>query len=413
MVAILEKTEHNTDFHQIVDFLEASHIRIETTDGEKKFLLRLMAGKGLSLNHQLGGISNYMMRKEMLDMGRLFLLSLAYKQGRTRKTLLRPLPYPHEALPRVTSLGGEERVQSQDLEITQLKTRVKTLEDNERRREGFSHEDAPNMRGGSSTDEMANVLGTLGAENILASGGLRSVFTTASLLVSTASTGVSPAVATARGSFPTAVIFTTANVATPTTRVIRSSRGDVIGSSSLIFVNIPSISKNDKGKRKMTDAEQPSKEKILEQMSVQLARDLEANNAGWKAKDFKRMTFEHIEEKFILLESERLKRPGIQLEKESFKKLKTAEALGTEPTQEQQSEEPKELSEEELKKMMELVPVEELYIEALQGTSDLYASGENYPSTKGLTTLMLSNKLQVDQYSEMANELLMKIYIDW
>ncbi|GJS86290.1 hypothetical protein Tco_0752831 [Tanacetum coccineum] len=27
MVAILEKTEHNADFHQIVDFLEASHIR--------------------------------------------------------------------------------------------------------------------------------------------------------------------------------------------------------------------------------------------------------------------------------------------------------------------------------------------------------------------------------------------------
>ncbi|GKD96928.1 xylulose kinase-1 [Tanacetum coccineum] len=27
MVAILEKTEHNVDFHQIVDFLEASHIR--------------------------------------------------------------------------------------------------------------------------------------------------------------------------------------------------------------------------------------------------------------------------------------------------------------------------------------------------------------------------------------------------
>ncbi|GKF33917.1 hypothetical protein Tco_0107117, partial [Tanacetum coccineum] len=27
MVAILEKTEHNTDFHQIVDFLEASPLR--------------------------------------------------------------------------------------------------------------------------------------------------------------------------------------------------------------------------------------------------------------------------------------------------------------------------------------------------------------------------------------------------
>nr|GEV73292.1 putative ribonuclease H-like domain-containing protein [Tanacetum cinerariifolium] len=103
-------------------------------------------------------------------------------------------------------------------------------------------------------------------------------------------------------------------------------------------------------------------------------------NAGWKAKDFKGMTFKQIDEKFIQvwetmqdfvpinskLESERLKRPGIQLDKERIMKLKTAEASRTEPTQEQQSEEPKELSEEELKKMMELVPVEELYIDALQ-----------------------------------------------
>nr|GFC92411.1 hypothetical protein [Tanacetum cinerariifolium] len=65
-------------------------------------------------------------------------------------------------------------------------------------------------------------------------------------------------------------------------------------------------------------------------------------------------------------ESERLKRPGIQLDKERFKKLKKVEASGTKPTQEQQSEEPKELFKEELKKMMELVSVEELYIEALQ-----------------------------------------------
>nr|GEV75598.1 ribonuclease H-like domain, reverse transcriptase, RNA-dependent DNA polymerase [Tanacetum cinerariifolium] len=128
---------------------------------------------------------------------------------------------PHKALPRVTSLGGgegnmqqklqklmdictslqrqhllmEERVQSQDLEITQLKTMVKTLKDNERMREGFAQEDAPNTRGmdqwedllvgdtvkdsdksadkeSDSTDEIANVLGTLGATNILASGGL-------------------------------------------------------------------------------------------------------------------------------------------------------------------------------------------------------------------------------------------------
>ncbi|GJR65934.1 hypothetical protein Tco_0011999 [Tanacetum coccineum] len=68
------------------------------------------------------------------------------------------------------------------------------------------------------------------------------------------------------------------------------------------------------------------------------------SNAGWKAKDFKGMTFEQIEEKFIpvwekmqdfipmnsKLESERLKRPGIQLDKEGVKKLKTVEVSGTE-----------------------------------------------------------------------------------
>nr|GEZ39650.1 hypothetical protein [Tanacetum cinerariifolium] len=38
MIAILEKTEHNIDFHQIVDFLKASHIRIETMNEEIKIL---------------------------------------------------------------------------------------------------------------------------------------------------------------------------------------------------------------------------------------------------------------------------------------------------------------------------------------------------------------------------------------
>ncbi|GJV01469.1 hypothetical protein Tco_1335038 [Tanacetum coccineum] len=63
MVVVLEKTEHNADFHQIVDFLEASHIRyallvrptvyvshirhfwstarIETTDGETKIIAKI------------------------------------------------------------------------------------------------------------------------------------------------------------------------------------------------------------------------------------------------------------------------------------------------------------------------------------------------------------------------------------
>ncbi|GJV17783.1 hypothetical protein Tco_1363106 [Tanacetum coccineum] len=49
-----------------------------------------------------------------------------------------------------------------------------------------------------------------------------------------------------------------------------------------------------------------------------------------------------------------------------FKKLRAAEALKPEPIQEQPTEEPKELSEEELKKMLKLVSVEEFKAEALQ-----------------------------------------------
>nr|GFD24735.1 hypothetical protein [Tanacetum cinerariifolium] len=38
MVAILEKGEHNTDFHPMVDFLEASLLRTETTEEGTKIL---------------------------------------------------------------------------------------------------------------------------------------------------------------------------------------------------------------------------------------------------------------------------------------------------------------------------------------------------------------------------------------
>nr|GEX05365.1 hypothetical protein [Tanacetum cinerariifolium] len=192
--------------------------------------------------------------------------------GQDRENIAKTSAMPHEALPRVTSLGGGEgrgwskhegMDQGEDLLVGD------TVKDS----------DKSSDKGSDSTDEMANVLGTLGATNILASGGLRLVFTTASLSVATASTCVSPVVANASGSFPTAVIFTTAIVATPTTRVTRSSRGVVIGSSSLISINILSISKKDKGKGKITELEQPSKEKVLEQISVQLARDLEAKFA--------------------------------------------------------------------------------------------------------------------------------------
>ncbi|GJX25282.1 hypothetical protein Tco_0231578 [Tanacetum coccineum] len=58
---------------------------------------------------------------------------------------------------------------------------------------------------------------------------------------------------------------------------------------------------------------------------------------------------------------------------ESFKKLRTAEASSSEPIQEQPTEEPKELSEEELKKMLDIVPIIRVrnITKAYQGFEDM------------------------------------------
>nr|GEZ39475.1 hypothetical protein [Tanacetum cinerariifolium] len=92
--------------------------------------------------------------------------------------------------------------------------------------------------------------------------------------------------------------------------------------------------------------------------------------AGWKAKHFKGMTLEEIKEKFDPMwkqiqdfipisskeEAKRFKRKGLRLEQESVKKLKTSEEVKA----------TEEVPEEKVKEMMQLVPVEEVYVEALQ-----------------------------------------------
>ncbi|GJS23522.1 hypothetical protein Tco_0452154 [Tanacetum coccineum] len=105
------------------------------------------------------------------------------------------------------------------------------------------------------------------------------------------------------------------------------------------------------------------------------------NMAGYKMGYFKGMSYDEIrpifEEEYNKIQTlfkkdtkvEKTKTKRIAEEtllQESFKKLRTAEASRSEPIQEQPTEEPKELSEEELKKMLEIVPVEEIKAEALQ-----------------------------------------------
>nr|GEV40482.1 hypothetical protein [Tanacetum cinerariifolium] len=95
---------------------------------------------------------------------------------------------------------------------------------------------------------------------------------------------------------------------------------------------------------------------------------------GWKVKDFRGMTFKEIEAKFTTVwkqledfipigskeEAKRFKRKGIRFEKESVKKLKTSEEVPEEVKK------PDEVLEEKVKEMMQMVPIEEVYVEALQ-----------------------------------------------
>nr|GEU92292.1 putative ribonuclease H-like domain-containing protein [Tanacetum cinerariifolium] len=612
MVAILEKTEHNTDFHQIVDFLEASHIRIQTTDQETKIIatvdgkprtisesslrrhLKLNDEEGISSlpdaklfeNLSLMGYnilpnqSNiattvvclatsmvYNFSKMIFDgmvryinnehvslsrhdrQGETFPTVSSFDAGQDRENIAKTSALPHESSPRVPSLDADEaKIKDQDLEISGLKARVKSLKDKDRRRAEPTQEDAPITRriidiweelgaekstekGSNDTEEMINVLSSMEAANILSSGG--------------AATSVSPAdvlpafgVPTVSGSFPTiSAIFTTASVVTPYTR---RSRGIIIGSSQPM--RIPIIGAKDKGKEKMIKTDVPKKRKLHEQIDAQVAREMEqefsrenqrlseqlardSKMARLYAEEELKIMIEGLDrsneviakhiseyeqaeadlsvgekieliEKFILVwkqfedfvpmsskeESKRVKRQGLKIDQGSSKRMKISD----------------DVSEEEIKGMMQLVPLEEVYIEALQVQHpiidwEIHSEGKreedlhklwtlvmetfsikqatrdkekglwvelkrlfgpnfkdqlwthhqafmhdpldwklydtcgvhhvstkdqeifmlvkkDYPLRKGLATVMISNKLQVEQYSQMASDLILKIH---
>ncbi|GJX90479.1 putative ribonuclease H-like domain-containing protein [Tanacetum coccineum] len=212
MVAILENTEHNTDFHQIVDFLQASHIRIKTADGETNILAKI--------NGKQRTISESSIRRHLKLNDEEGISTLPDNELFEHLSLMDETAPPTrgdrygEAFPTATSLDAGSR--STD-------------------------------KGSESTRDLANVLSSMGAANILASGD------------------------------PTTEVLTTARDTTPYTRRPRASRGVVIRSTSPIPISIPSARKEDKrkGKEIMTEPEKPAKAKVQEQMSLQLARELQ------------------------------------------------------------------------------------------------------------------------------------------
>nr|GEV02290.1 hypothetical protein [Tanacetum cinerariifolium] len=318
MVAILEKTEHNTDFHQIVDFLEASHIMVKAQQTQLSPIThshlrnKIHLNMILHLHHiQLQLLNQFLKLPLKLSrddrQGEAFLTVSSLVAGQDRENIAKTSAFPYDSSPKVTSLDVDEgsmqqrihelmelctslqrqqsqmaaKIKDQDQEISELKVRVKFLKDKERRSVEPTQEDALITKeimeigeelgadkstelGSNDTEDIVNVLSSMEATNILISRG-----TAAS--VSPVDVFSTAGVPTVSGSFPTiSVIFTTANVVTPYTR---RPRGITIGSSQPM--RSPIIGAKDKGKEKVVESEVPKKRKLQEQIDAQVAREME------------------------------------------------------------------------------------------------------------------------------------------
>nr|GFB11255.1 hypothetical protein [Tanacetum cinerariifolium] len=215
MVVILEKTEHNIDFHQIVDFIEASHIRQYS-----RRATRIAQSKALSLaaDEPASLLRDDSQREAFPNITSL-------DAGHDRENIIKTSTLPHESTPRVTSLDADEG----NLEISGLKARVKILEDKERGRTEPAQENVPikwgsmeigeevgvgrsTELGSNDTEEMVNVLNAMEAANILTSG-------VAGVSVSLVAAATTVGIPTVSGLVPNvSAIFTTTSMVTPYSR---------------------------------------------------------------------------------------------------------------------------------------------------------------------------------------------------
>nr|GEZ87907.1 hypothetical protein [Tanacetum cinerariifolium] len=282
---------------------------IATVDGKSQTISESSLRRHLKLNDEEGisSLPDAELFENLSLMGYIILPNQSLDARQDRENIAKTSAMPYESSPRVPSLDADEgsmqqrihelmelctslqrqqsqmanKIKDQDLEISGLKERVKSLEDKERSREEPFHKDAPITwgiidigeelgaeksieKGSNDTEEMINVLSSMEAANILSSGG-------AAVSVSPADVFSTAGVSTVSGSFPiVSAIFTTASVVTPYTR---RSRGIRIRSSQPM--RIPIIRAKDKENEKVIETEVPRKRKLQEQIDAQVAREME------------------------------------------------------------------------------------------------------------------------------------------
>nr|GEU31551.1 hypothetical protein [Tanacetum cinerariifolium] len=96
---------------------------------------------------------------------------------------------------------------------------------------------------------------------------------------------------------------------------------------------------------------------------------------------------------------------GLTYDKESFKKLKAVEVSGSDSTQETPTNDPNEMREEDIQNMLEIILMSEFKVETLQDK-------ERLSQSNAVMIMILSAKLQAEEDSEMAKDLVMKIFME-
>nr|GEV15284.1 putative ribonuclease H-like domain-containing protein [Tanacetum cinerariifolium] len=459
MIAILEKTEHNIDFHQIVDFLEASHIRIETTNLETKILatvdgkprtisesslrrhLKLNDEEGIRTtftHHAPSSPSHPTPTTEQISQSptktptetptlRRYTrraIRIAHSKALSPATdepasLLRD-DRQGEAFPTVSSLdAGQDRENINKTPSlpyeSSPRARVKFLEEKDKGSAEPTQEDAPIKRGIMETRE------EVGADK-----------------------------STELGSNDTDEMIDALVARKMEEEFARENQRvneQLASDSEIARLHVEEELKMMIEGLDMSNESKPLSNKDQREFYMSVLK----SHAGWKTRHFRGMTLEEIKEKFIpvwkqlkdfvpmsskkegmmqLVPLEEVYVEALQFDREDLHQLWTLvkETLSIKPaTKDKEKElwvEMKRLFEPDFKdqlwthnqalmhdhlewKLYDTCGVHHMFTK----DHDIFMLVErDYPLRKGLVTVMICNKLQVEQYSQMANGLILKIH---
>nr|GEV18949.1 putative reverse transcriptase domain-containing protein [Tanacetum cinerariifolium] len=393
MFAILEKGEHNTDFHPMVDFLEASPLWVvplfdamlvsqgegsgtptephhtsspvaqtlsHTTQPTSSLLPIYTISIPTITPTETTPIWQYTRRARIaqssalppvadepaspvrdVSQGEACLTDSGFITDQDRATIAKSSALPHDSAPRVTSPAADEgnmqptiteltvlytslqrqhskllaKFQAQDVEIIKLKEKGNSMYE----------EEAATERISDDTEEMATVLTSIYAVTVLA-GGIDDV-------------------PTGNGSIPTA--------GPPAADIPTGS--DVVPTASPVFATATVVTPYSRrnGKEVMVESDTPKKQRLQEQIDAQGMIDgLDRNNE----------TIAKYLQKYQQFVAQLPLERRIELisDLESLKKLKSSEEVIKE------AKSTAEILEEKIKEMMQLIRIEEVYVEALQ-----------------------------------------------